>query len=153
LVVGYTREISIDFSPSVTTAESEFARRLAGLVSSFSAAEFDDELGLLSLSSKTADDEEPTSSEALASSNFFAIVLFLAAALAFAACTRTARLASEPTPPEIPDSNGTNATTDGLSTRMKGSSCSSLGDVSGDANGLLVVDREEVPRRLGAFGI
>ena len=58
------------------------------------------------------------------------MVLFLAAALAFAACTRTARRVSSLIPEEVPALKGTKATPVGW-LLIKGSWRSSLGDGSG----------------------
>lgn len=121
-MVGYTPDISTSFRLAVRRDDSEYVLWLTGRLgvsgasSAFSHGDSDADIGLLS-SSLGTNAEEPTSCSVLIPANFLAIVAFLAAALARAACTRTARLASVPTPPDMPVSNGTKATAPGLKLR------------------------------------
>lgn len=97
------------------------------LVGSLSAADVDEALRLSSLCS--VEEVGLVSVEnvwPLFSASFRAIVCFLAAALALAACTRTALLVSSLMPEGAPAEKGTKATC-----RLRGSSRSSVGEVSG----------------------
>lgn len=111
---------------------------------SLSAPDVDDVLRPRSLLS--AVEEDPCSSDCPAglrfSASFRAIVRFLAAALALAACTRTARLVSLLTPDDVPASKGTKATVAGPG--EIGSSRSK----PGEGSGLWDTDLDDGSRRI-----